>query len=347
MSRMQRKRVHRVAKTIPEPQFKELPSIKLDDIHIFAEIAKHGSVRKAATLMGRNPNLLIRRIGVLEHQAGRLLFHRSNKGMNLTKDGKELFSISNEFIEKSKDVLGFIHRQKDLGKATSVVGVTEGLGTFWLMPRLVEFHRENPDTLLDFRCRMSPASLTDHDADISVQVAMPTDDDVIVTRIGYLHVMLFASVDYINEHGAPSALEELPHYHLVEQKSAQIETKLLSEYFPGVPLDFVTMKTNTSSSHAYAVARGAGIGALPTYARALTKRLVPVCDGFHFRKEIYMAYLKDTKQSVHNMVVADWLRNSFNPKKYPWFAEEFVHPDEFEPNIRSGNIVQMFDGFEQ
>jgi hypothetical protein len=27
----------------------------------------------------------------------------------------------------------------------------------------------------------------------------------------------------------------------------------------------------------------------------------------------------------------DWLVEAFNPTKFPWFKDEFVHPREFKP----------------
>lgn len=342
---MHTKREHRGPKIEPGIQPDELPQVKLDDIHIFSEVARYGSVRKAAHYMGRAHNQLSRRIDVLEHQTGKALFYRSNKGFSLTKDGKALFEQARDFIQSSKDVLGFIGKQKQ-GPATAAIGVTEGLGTFWLMPRLVDFRKKHPKIVIDFQCSMLPLDLNSREVDISVQVGMPLDDDVIVTRIGCMHVMLFTSIDYLNENGKPERLEDLLKFQFVEQVSPQIETTMLHQYFPDIPAGFISMKTNTSSSHANAVARGAGIGALPTYARALTKKLVPVCDEFHFRKEVYMTYLKETQYSSHHIAVVDWLRQSFDSQKYPWFAEEFIHPNEFESEIRDGNIVSMFDGFD-
>ena len=343
---MQRKSVRRVSKSVHSGPATDLASVRLDDIVIFTLIAKHGSVRKAALASDRQATQMARRLDVFEHQTGKTLFHRTNKGMMLTDAGNRMYPLARDFVERSNGFLGYLSKQND-ARDVSVVGVTEGLGTFWLMPRLVDFNRNNPSVLIDFRCQMQPADLHNYDADISVQLEPPQSDNVIVTRIGYLHVMLFASLSYKNTHGVPSRLQELPDYHLVEQQSAQIDASVLAKMFPDIEHDFISMKTNTSSSHAYAIARGAGIGALPTYARAITSRLIPVCPEFHFSKPIYLCYLKGAGKVAHNRKVIDWLKASFDPKNYPWFAEGFVHPDEFETNIRSDNIVRMFDGFDQ
>ncbi|MBL7590146.1 LysR family transcriptional regulator, partial [Escherichia coli] len=39
------------------------------------------------------------------------------------------------------------------------IAVTEGLGAFWLAPRLVEFQRANPRLTVDLRCAMESADV--------------------------------------------------------------------------------------------------------------------------------------------------------------------------------------------
>ena len=70
--------------------------------------------------------------------------------------------------------------------------------------------------------------------------------------------------------------------------------------------DLLVMKTNVSSAHYRAVANAAGIGAFPTYACALGGRMIPL--------EVELPRLIE----------------AFNPAKFPWFKDEFVHPGEFK-----------------
>ena len=55
------------------------------------------------------------------------------------------------------------------------LGVTEGLGTFWLAPRLVEFQRAHPTLLVDLSCAMRSADVLRLEADAAVQLTKPTN----------------------------------------------------------------------------------------------------------------------------------------------------------------------------
>ena len=41
----------------------------------------------------------------------------------------------------------------------------------------------------------------------------------------------------------------------------------------------------------------------------------------------------------------DWLVEAFNPAKYPWFGDEFVHPREFEAVYMGEPLTHLFGGF--
>src|SRR5579883_2947229 len=72
------------------------------------------------------------------------------------------------------------------------VAVTEGLGTFWLAPRLVEFQQSFPDILVDLYCAMRSADVSRHEADVAIHLSRPAALDVKLVRLGRMHMNFFA-----------------------------------------------------------------------------------------------------------------------------------------------------------
>ena len=35
----------------------------------------------------------------------------------------------------------------------------------------------------------------------------------------------------------------------------------------------------------------------------------------------------------------------FNPTKFPWFKDEFIHPREFKPVYKGESLTHLFGGF--
>jgi DNA-binding transcriptional LysR family regulator len=212
------------------------------------------------------------------------------------------------------------------------------------MPRLVEFQSLNPHLTIDLSCDMKPVDVLFRDTDVAVQLEMPDHPDLVVARIGTLHLMPFASPDYLNKHGTPQTIQEALSHKLVLQVADQISHDLMPLFFGAKAMPgLVAIRTNTSSAHYWAVARGAGIGLLPTYARAMTKRVVPVDMELKLRREIYLVYHPDSRRSKPVQQAVEWLRQSFDPQRYPWFSDSFVHPNDLEERLSSGTIVSLFD----
>jgi len=84
---------------------------------------------------------------------------------------------------------------------------------------------------------------------------------------------------------------------------------------------------------------------LPTYARAITGNIIPIDMGLQFRRDIWLAYHPDAKQSKAATHAINWIRDSFDQKKYRWFADDFVHPDLFQEDFAGTNVVRLFAGF--
>lgn len=317
-----------------------------DDVRLFLEVARSGSFRKAAEVTTVSPNTLMRRIALLETRLGHILLARKANGVTLTAEGHEVAKIADRLRTEVR-ALERMAKQGARGLTGTVrVAVTEGLGTFWLIPRLVDFQQRHPDLTVDLFCDMHLADMTSHQADVAVQLERPAESELVVMRLGYLHVVPFASDEYIRQHGVPASPADLVNFHFVEQVSAQVPSDSIKGVVPNpFAQHFVSFRANTSTAHAYAISRGAGIGLLPTYARAITRKVRPLNVDFRLRRDIWLIYHPKTKNIRRVRAVIDWLRDAFDSTRYPWFREEFVAPDQLETNFIKNNVIQLFEGF--
>lgn len=330
-------------KAAPEP---ERDRLNWDDIRLFLAVARTGSFRKAAESTGLSANTLMRRISLLETRLGHILLARKASGVRLTKEGHEVARIGEKLSEQATDLERMAKTGARSLSGVVKVAVTEGLGTFWIIPRLVDFQQRHPELTMDLFCDMHFADVSSHQADVAVQLDRPPDSDMVITRLGYLHLMLFASDEYLRLHGAPTRVEDLADYHFVEQVAPQVPSEMIKTVVPNpFAKHFVSFRANTSTAHAYAISRGAGIGLLPTYARAITRRVRPVGIDFKLRRDIWLIYHPKVRTSKRVRAAIDWLRESFDPNRYPWFREEFVPPDRLEGDFIKNNVIHLFEGF--
>ena len=110
-------------------------------------------------------------------------------------------------------------------------------------------------------------------------------------------------------------------------------------------LGFVAMRNNVSSAHVWAISKGAGVGWLPTYVPALGDPLIPLDLGVKFELDIWLAYHPDAKKIPRVRQLIEWTIQSFDGSKYPWFRDDFVHPNDLQKSYKGEPLVNLIAGF--
>jgi DNA-binding transcriptional LysR family regulator len=331
----------------PEHRAADAKSVDWDNARIFLEVVRSGSFRSAAERLGQSINVLRRRVDDFERQIGATLFTRDVLGTRLTEEGTKVVSAVERMEAASFDLMrarGLVNPQIE-GEVR--VAVTEGLGTFWVAPRLVEFQRKFPSILVDLHCAMRSADVLRHEADIAIQLARPTTLDVKVVKLGTLHVMFYAAQKYIETYGLPKDKEELKKHRIVMQFADQTSAKeIFDSWFPGTrQQDLLVMRNNVSSANYWAIAKGAGIGLLPTYASAIGAKVVPIDIDLHRPFDIWLSYHPASRGIPRVAHMIDWIIEAFNPVQFPWFRDEFIHPNELPKTYKGEPLVNLFEGF--
>ena len=305
-----------------------LERVSWDDLRLFGIAARELSFRKAATAMRTSSSTVVRRIERLEDTLGVRLFDRLPEGVSLTSEGRSVFAAAKEMERASLSLRA--HLDHELTRRGVVrCAVTEGLGTFWIVPHLAEFSRANPHTIVDLRCSTESADVLRMEADVAIQLTRPDRPDQVATRLGRLHIYPFASRRYAETYGLPRNVEQMAKHRLVDQTGPQLDEGAWSRVL-GVPHieGFVSVRTNASAALFYAVELGVGIGGLATYAQALGADVIPVDIGIRHQMDIWMTYHPDVRSVKRVAIFIDWVRSLFDTKKYPWFRDEFIHPRE-------------------
>ena len=318
-----------------------------DLVRIFLAVARTGSFRAAAAQLNMSANFLSKRISVLENAYKTPLMTRHVDGIRLTPEGEAVLDAAKRMEEASFGLDRALSRATPALTGEVRLAVTEGLGTFWLAPRLVEFQRVYSGLLVDLKCEMRSADVLRLEADVAVQLEEPANPNLKRVKIGRLHIMPFVSPSYVEIYGMPTDLDDLQQNHrMVIQESEQTKGKEMYErHAAREQLGFVAMRNNVSSAHVWAVSKGAGIGWLPTYIPAIAGPLIPLDLGVQFPLDIWLTYHPDAKRIPRVKQLIDWTIQAFDGRKYPWFRDEFVHPDDLQKTYKGEPLVNLFAGF--
>src|SRR5258708_16875456 len=316
-----------------------------DLVRIFLEVARIGSCRAAAAHLNMSENFLSKGMLALEAAYRTTLMTRQVDGIRLTPEGEQVLEAAKRMEDASFGLERALSQTTPALSGEVRIAVTEGLGTFWLAPRLVEFQRVYPGLLVDLKCEMRSADVLRIEADVAVQLENPDQPDLKRIKIGRLHIMPFVSPSYVDIYGMPKNADDIRQNHrIVLQDADQTRGKEIYDKYAGrEQVGFVAMRNNVSTAHLWSIAKGAGIGWLPTYVPALGDPLIPLDIGVKFELDIWLAYHPDAKKIPRVKQLIEWTVQSFDGHKYPWFSDEFVHPKDLQKASKDPDpLVNLF-----
>lgn len=322
-----------------------LERARWDDLKLFMHVAEAGSFRAAAQTAKLAVNTVRNRIERLEGAIDVRLFTRSTDGLSLTPEGARLRpTVLRMQSDASSDKNG-ASRHRLVSPGEIRIGASEALGSGWLTPRLLELQSHFPELTVTLLCDYDIASERSAELDVGILWHRPKNPDLIVARLATIHFMAFASREYLEANGTPTTMDDLLAHRYIEQVAPGVKSSLLDQMVGTErPAGFLPLRTNSSLALFWAVATGAGIAWMPTYALAVTRSLVPIDLPFPLKFDIFYYFHPDSADSMPVRSTIAWLKRIFDPVQYPFFRSEFVHPRDFAGPARSdGNVIRLFE----
>ena len=120
-------------------------NVNLELYRIFYAVAKNKHMTKASEELYISQPAISQSIKKLEEQIGGTLFLRSNKGMELTEEGKMLYEHIKGALELINNAENEFTSFKDLSKGEIKIGCSTTLTKILLLDALKEFHQDYPN----------------------------------------------------------------------------------------------------------------------------------------------------------------------------------------------------------
>ena len=120
-------------------------NVDLELYRVFYTVAKHKHMTKASEELHTSQPAISQSIKKLEAQLGGTLFLRSNKGMELTEEGKMFYEYIKGALELINNAENEFTSFKDLSKGEIKIGCSTTLTKLVLMNALKDFHLDYPN----------------------------------------------------------------------------------------------------------------------------------------------------------------------------------------------------------
>ena len=288
-----------------------------DKLRVFHAVAEADSFTRASETLNLSQSAVSRQISALEESLGVSLFHRHARGLILTEQGDLLYKTVHDVFSKLNNVEGLLTETKQNTEGLLRVTTTVAFGSVWLTSRLKEFIKAYPGIEIMLRLDDRELDLAMREADVAIRFNEPKQPDLIQRPIGPMRSDIYASPEYLKEHGTPKTLEDLANHKLVMFGEGIIPTATVN--WIGEMLEKKNIPVNSALrvNNIYGIYRavkaGIGIGTLPQYFRHEGRGIVQILPEHQGPEvDLYFVYPEELRQSARVSVFRDFLLAELN-----------------------------------
>lgn len=279
-----------------------------NDLRYFLELARQGRLAPAAKRLQVDHSTVGRRIAELEKALNAKLFDRTPAGFLLTEAGQRLLAHA-EAMEVESLAIAEHAGQAAALSGTVRLATMEGLASFYLAPRLIEFYRSHPGITVELITSTQLLSLTKREADVSLSFVRPNGSRLILREIGRVGLQLYGAPSYLEEHGTPRSLEGLKNHRFVAYIDGLVQISEVLWLYDAIKEPNVVFRSTSMIAQHNAAAAGLGLVMSPSFIASGDARLraVPI-EGLSVKRELWLSTHEDFRDMARVKAVMDFIK---------------------------------------
>ena len=278
-----------------------------DHIRIFLEVARTGQFLAAARRLRIDHTTVGRRIGKLEEDLATRLFDRRTDGCVLTSAGERLLAVAERMESEILTGAELLVREDVALTGTVRVGAPDGVGSYFLAPRLATLAERHPELTVQLVPLPRSFSLSRREADLAITVDRPTEGRLIVSKLVDYGVSLYASRDYLAQSRPIRRVEDLTETTLITYVDDLVYSPALdySKMLDRPPVR--QFECASVVGQVEAVRAGAGVGLLHDYIAGSYPELVRVLPEVGAVRSYWLVSHADVRALVRVATLWDFI----------------------------------------
>lgn len=248
----------------------------LNLVTAFVRVVEQQSFTSAAKALGLPKSSVSRRVTELEEELGVQLLHRTTRKLALTEAGRSYFEQAERALTElqaaAESATGMDTEARGIVRLTAPVDI----GVMGLADIVAEFVREYPEIHVELSLSSKVVDLVTEGFDLAVRAGSSRDASLVARRLGNSALGLYASPEYLKQHGRPQTVSDLANHDCVLFRG-KYGKALWRLDGPGGEVSTVEVKGPISVDEMLfvrqVVGTGMGIGLLPTIVIATCKRV--------------------------------------------------------------------------
>jgi DNA-binding transcriptional LysR family regulator len=181
----------------------------LNDIRLFAEVARHGAVTRGAEALGMPVATVSRRLAALEREVGERLIERNARRFRLTDTGVAYLTAATRVLEDLDAASSEMSRIVGTPSGQLHIAAPPDFATFFLSAPVADFCERYPAITVSMDLSPRRVDLINEGFDLAVRMGRLLDSRLVSRRLTRLERGLYVGRDHLERHGAPQRPEDL------------------------------------------------------------------------------------------------------------------------------------------
>lgn len=234
-----------------------------EGIDEFVSVAELGHFSGAAKRLGVSSSHVSRQVARLEDRLQTRLLYRSTRKVSLTEAGITFLAHCQRLIDARDEAMQAVSDLGGTPKGLLRVTCAVAYGEDFIMPLLNDFMQQHPQLKIEMTLTNQTLDLLHGSYDLAIRLGRLQDSSMIATRLAPRHMYLCAAPAYLERHGAPHSLSELPRHNCLVGSS---DTWQFQQSGREIPLRIQgNWQCNSGKAVLEAALRGFGLCQLPDY----------------------------------------------------------------------------------
>ena len=286
-------------------------SMKWDDLRVFLEVARQGSVHSAAKRLRLDHSTVCRRIGKLESRLALKLLDRTRRGVVVRPEAKTLLTHIREMENQAASLEEKAAPATSAAAQTVRIATMEGMASCYLARRIPAMAELNSKVQIELVSIPQTVDLSRREADVFLSFFNPNSRGLKSGRFGHFALHLYCSPDYLGLYGRPKSLEDLQHHTYVGYIDDLLAIHAVRWLDEVVTNPKMTFQSNSILAQRNAAVGGMGIVLLPTFVAAGESGLVRVLpDKVSVRREIWVSVRTEQSHLSRIKTVLQFLKKT-------------------------------------
>ena len=293
----------RNAQDVAAPAHGRTGAIDWENLRFFLEMARFGSLSKAAKRLAVDRNTVARRMTALEAELGLTLFERGPLGWCRTAAGQELADLASR-VEKDVLALALHAGARDRALTGSVrLTTTMHLSSYLLVPALGSLRVRHPGLILEIAADQRAFDLTRREADLALRMGRPKDPGLVTRKLSPIGFCFYGAPSLVGSRRTVDLATDL----FVGSDESLVRTPQEHWLSKIAPDRRVVFRCNSTAALAVAARNGVGVALLPCFVAEKDPGLVRLDGPEPPEHELWLLVHGELRRSPPVRAVIEWV----------------------------------------